>query len=219
MIKAVSFDFDGTLVRSNAIKRNAYYEATESLGHRRALGRVLSSNPGDRRAVLGKFVEELAGKGIIPGRRKKECIERLVRAYTLICVSRISACPEVGGTSKALAALRRSGKKLFLNSATPLEGLLPVLEKRKWRGYFDGVYGTHGKKAAYLRKIMAKCAIGAAELLHVGDGEDDRLAAEEVGCCFLAVKRRRSPFAVPPEREVANLASLAREIGNMEQET
>jgi phosphoglycolate phosphatase-like HAD superfamily hydrolase len=219
MIKAVSFDFDGTLVRSNAIKRKAYYEATKTLGHRGALGRVLSSTPGDRRAVLRNFIEELAGKGIVPGRRKKECVESLVRAYTRICVSRISACPEVAGASKALAALRRSGKKLFLNSATPLAGLLPILEKRKWRGHFDGIYGAHGKKAAYLRKIMAKCAIGTAELLHVGDGEDDRLAAEEVDCHFLAVKRRRPPFAVPPEREVANLASLAREIGNMEQES
>jgi phosphoglycolate phosphatase len=219
MIKVVSFDFDGTLVRSNAIKRSAYYKATETLGLRGSLDRILSSTLGDRRVVLSQYVEELAGKGIIPGGRKKECVERLVREYTRICASRISACPEVTGTSEALAALRRSGKKLFLNSATPLAGLLPILKKRKWRRHFDGVYGAHGNKAANLRRIIAECEIDTKELLHVGDGEDDRLAAEEVGCRFLAVKRRHSPFAVPPERVVANLVFLMREIGNMEQES
>jgi phosphoglycolate phosphatase len=219
VIKVVSFDFDGTLVRSNAIKRSAYFEATEMLGHRGVLDRILSSTSGDRRVVLSKYVEELAGKGIVPGRRKKEWVKRLVREYTRTCVLNISVCPEVAGASKALAALRRSGKKLFLNSATPLAGLLPILEKRGWRRHFDGVYGAHGNKAAHLRRIIAECAIGTEELLHVGDGEDDRLAAEEVGCRFLAVKRRHSPFAVPPERVVANLQFLTREIGNMEQES
>lgn len=57
--KVIIFDFDGTLVLSNEIKRDAYFEVARKLmGHTDSLEKCISQTNGDRRQVFSNFLNE-----------------------------------------------------------------------------------------------------------------------------------------------------------------
>ena len=111
MIRCVVFDFDGTLVHSNRIKRDAFLEVAGAFPDGAALmERVLREAAGrDRYWVFGRFVQSLPH----PADEAE-----LAARYTRVCQERIAAAPEVAGAGSALTQLRREGKRLFLSSAT-----------------------------------------------------------------------------------------------------
>lgn len=179
MIRCIAFDFDGTLVHSNAIKHDAFLEiAAHYPGGEALMRRIMADPPGDRRAVMALFAARIGG-GID--------VDALVADYGRRCEERILRCPARQGVDTALAALRRTGLRLHINSATPTEPLRAVIHRRYGTGFFDGVYGGHGAKVANLRAIMDAEGIGPAALAMVGDGIDDRDAAREAGCAFFGV--------------------------------
>ena len=63
MIACVVFDFDGTLVLSNAIKRDAFYMiADRYAGGRACMDELLTSRTGDRAAILQRLDNEPDGQ-------------------------------------------------------------------------------------------------------------------------------------------------------------
>ena len=60
-IRCIVFDFDGTLVESNPIKREAYYEIfARTTGSADVLERVIRANPeADRYGIVGETREEM----------------------------------------------------------------------------------------------------------------------------------------------------------------
>jgi len=179
MIRCIAFDFDGTLVHSNAIKHDAFLEiAARHTGGQALMRAILADPPGDRRAVMALFAARIGG-GIDP--------DTLVADYGRRCEERILRCPARRGADTALAALRRAGLRLYVNSATPTEPLRAVIHRRYGKAAFNGVYGGHGAKVANLRAIMDAEGIGPASLAMIGDGIDDRDAAHETGCAFFGV--------------------------------
>lgn len=58
MIRCVVFDFDGTLVRSDNIKRASFLAVVRNFDpHGELMARVLTEQPGDRHAIFKRFVE------------------------------------------------------------------------------------------------------------------------------------------------------------------
>ena len=65
MISCVVFDFDGTLVDSNDVKRQAFFEIASSHpgGGVQWMGQALDSEAGDRKAVFHAYVQRMAEAG------------------------------------------------------------------------------------------------------------------------------------------------------------
>lgn len=185
MSRHVAFDFDGTLVRSNRIKRDCFHEAVADLPGAAAVLDALFAGgfEGDRHALLGELVRRLRASGAAGVPDAAALVERYGRA----CRARIAAAPEVPGARAALMALAQSGARLYLVSATPQAPLAEVAADRGLAGFFDRVLGGPTGKAEHLRAIMAERGIGADGLVLVGDGGDDQAAARAVGCRFVAV--------------------------------
>jgi len=181
MIRCVVFDFDGTLVMSNDIKRQGFLEVAGGFdkGPER-MKAILAAPRGDRAAILRCFAEEIGAQAEV---------EDLVYRYTAWCEERILFCPERPGAAQALGRLRRAGLRIHLNSATPTEALQSLVDRRYAPGTFDGVHGGHGVKVGNLRAIQAAEGVQAKEVAMVGDGVDDRAAAEELGCVFVGVNQ------------------------------
>jgi len=184
-IRCVVFDFDGTLVESNAIKRGAYFEIlAETPGSAPAVEAVLRDNPGtDRYGVLARVHEALSARGAGP----LPSVEALVAAYSRICEERVAACSPLPGALETLATLPET-HALYLDSATPTDALERVVEKRGWRRFFRGVFGGPASKLDNLRAIAEREGIAAEEMLYVGDGVTDREAAAAFGCRFLGLE-------------------------------
>lgn len=79
MIRVIAFDFDGTIVDSNSIKRSAFYEVVADIpGAALALDRILiSPESGDRHDVFHALDALLRPTNIDP--------ETLARAYGAKC--------------------------------------------------------------------------------------------------------------------------------------
>lgn len=179
MIRCAVFDFDGTLVMSNDIKREGFFAVTaEIAGGRAAMEALLADPPGDRYAIFAAFAARF---GLDAG--------ELAEAYGAWCEAAILAAPERPGASALLARLRQDGVRIWINSATPEAPLRSIVRRRYPQGTFDGVLGGHAAKVPNLRAVMRAEGLTAAELLMVGDGFDDRDAAAEIGCAFAGLDR------------------------------
>jgi phosphoglycolate phosphatase len=177
VIRCVVFDFDGTLVLSNDIKREGFFAAVaEQQGGLERMARILASPPGDRYAMFRRFAEVT-----------EDNPDELAVRYSSWCEERILVCPDRSGASLALAELRRAGIKVHINSATPSVPLRSLILRRYGEGLFDGVHGGHGAKRQNLESILRQEHLHPSSLAMVGDGIDDQEAALSVGCRFIGV--------------------------------
>lgn len=180
--RCIAFDFDGTLVDSNAIKRESYFEVLAGVeGAGAEIETVLRDHPReDRSGILARVHARLAARGCpsLPS------VAALVEAYSETCEVRVIACPPVPGALAALDGLRDS-HALYLASATPEDALVRVVSGRGWAGRFRGVFGGPRSKVENLSRIAALEGLAPAEMVYVGDAAVDREAADEFGCAFL----------------------------------
>ncbi len=215
MIRTIGFDFDGTLVQSNEIKREAYFAVTQTCGDlSKWVSSALESNAGDRSAILGQIERDATHAGLLlPRSDGKAWASIWVEDYSRFCEKAIATCPEVRGATAALESLSGLGYRLFVNSATPLIALRSILARRGLDRYFDEVYGGFHAKAANLIQELSLSGCQAEEMIFIGDNEMDRAAAVAAGCIFIGIINDASHFREPPKflahdmTEVAHLLS------------
>jgi phosphoglycolate phosphatase-like HAD superfamily hydrolase len=213
-IRCVVFDVDGCLIRSNAFKRNAYFEVFAALpadDRARLVSAALRDLPhGDRFQVIGRVLQLAAGgtAEIDSG----EVMEYAIR-YNDLCEAFASSCDEVPGAAQALTVLA-SRFALYTNSATPQEPLERVIANRGWRLLFREVLGGPRGKVDNLRYILQREGIQAEEMVFVGDEERDRIAALACGCAFIGLRNEESNFLRPLDLEFDNMHDVARHLMN-----
>jgi phosphoglycolate phosphatase len=177
MIRCVVFDFDGTVVLSNHIKREGFFEAVSGFpGGRSHMSAILSNPPGDRYAIFDRFAAITCASST-----------NLAEIYTNWCEERILRCPERHGMGKLIPTLRAKGINIYLNSSTPETPLCSIISRRYGLSFFDGIYGGPCEKAENLRMILSREGIRPTELVVIGDGTDDWDAANRIGCYFIGV--------------------------------
>lgn len=180
------FDFDGTLVDSNAIKAKGFDVVCEALPRQgsEALLEARSRFPtGDRHVLLGYVARRIAK---CP-QQVEPLTRQLTAEYGRYCRSQIATCPPVPGSEATLSQLRRDGYLLFVNSATPVDALKQSIDDRGLTGYFHGVHGGPNSKTANLDAIAVDRGLRFSEILVVGDGLDDYRSALARGAHFVGL--------------------------------
>ena len=199
--QCVVFDFDGTLVDSNALKRAAFFEVLAgSVASADQVAAVLADLP--RADRLGIIEETL--RRVRSGPPDSAVIQELATSYNHICEAGAVACAEMPGATDLLQTLGRT-VPLHLNSATPEEPLLRIIAGRRWTEFFASICGRPTSKLDNLRRISRATGAPAERMVLVGDQDEDARAAREFGCPFVAV----GSFARADWPSVPHLASLA----------
>jgi phosphoglycolate phosphatase len=187
-IRSIVFDFDGTLIDSNRLKYDAYFELFPADDcHARIIRDVLSESFEQTRYVI--LEEILRRLGVGDHTYMKKEVGKLAEQYNDIVVAGAKTCPEKAGAEKALKKFAPM-YRLYVNSTTPDAGLKEIIRFRKWDGYFRGVFGYPHKKPETLLRIMALEKLRCDQVLVVGDGESDRKSAVETGCPFVHVTEK-----------------------------
>jgi phosphoglycolate phosphatase len=202
MIATVVFDFDGTLVDSNAIKKQGFFAVVANhAGGDAMMQRALDEVDGDRRAIFDAYVALQAAANS----SQVHDAESLVGEYSAYVDTAVAAAAEMPGATALLNGLRRHGKHLFLSSATPVASLQRIVERRGWSHLFDAIFGSPNSKRASLLQIRAATAAPSSALAVVGDGVDDRDSAAALGCPFFAVGEARGKL---PHERIFTLCDL-----------
>lgn len=186
----ITFDFDGTLVQSNAIKRQTYYDVVPPGADHAFLTKLIDNAALNRHQVFASFAEHL-------GHDPRDAAE-WAELYDVATRRAVTNCPEVDGATATLEALTAAGHRLYLVSATPTEPLTAIADARAMSGHFDRVLGSPTPKHQHIADICAATGTDVAEVIHVGDQLADRQAAAAAGCRFIAVTAAGGAFA-PPE--------------------
>ena len=222
MIACLAFDFDGTLVNSNHVKLRAFYEIVEEYDPSGAtVTEVLQQCPNeDRYGITRELVRTFRAKGRLP--MQLTSIEALsaqwAEAYTETCQKSIVTCTEVPGASVILEWLSDQGIPAYVNSRTPTDVLNRLVALRGLTHYFSGIYGAPASKLENLRRIQGLARAKPDEILFVGDSEDDRKAAAELGCHFAGViLDNNSRFRQIPTLHVKSLEELRAIVENIQE--
>lgn len=189
MISCVVFDFDGTLVDSNTIKKQAFIAiAREYDGSSEMESILCAKDTGNRTDVFKKFIDSKFDKNNL----QDGFLEKLVENYTLNCRSAIGECSDVHGAITCLNFLNQKRLLVCINSATPANPLIDIIKDRGWVGKFDLILGAPKSKVENLAYIANKFNLNAQEILMVGDMSVDLEAAIKFGSKFAGILSKES---------------------------
>jgi HAD superfamily hydrolase (TIGR01549 family) len=183
MIRTIFFDFDGVIVESVDIKTRAFAE--------------LFANEGED--VVKKVVSyHLNNAGISRYEKFRhiysEILKRLLgdEEFAVLCnnfaarvLDGVVKAPYVRGAKEFLK--KYSGQyRCFVVSATPQEEIEEIIQRRRIRQFFKGVYGAPAKKKDVVREMLARDNTAPCKAVYVGDAMSDYLAAKENKVFFIA---------------------------------
>jgi phosphoglycolate phosphatase len=190
--KVYIFDFDGTLVHSNKIKREAFYNLSdEIIKNRQVVDKVLSAIPElSRFEIIEKIHEKISDNSGLTFERK--VILKAIDRYSEVVRERVLACPEVDGASELLTTLNAEGHLIFISSNTPERPLGQLIAARKWNKLIHGYYGYPKQKHETIQRILTDRQLQPSEVLVIGDGTSDESSALQTGCHFFKVKSGNS---------------------------
>jgi len=180
--KALAFDFDGTLVDSNPIKRGAFDICfSEYSEHAEAIRDYCSRFNHTPRWEKFQYVVEKILKQPYTEERSRELHKRYEDATT----RQVIETPEIPGAMDFLKSLRSC--PVLLLSSTPHPILMDILKARGMTSFFAGIQGAPVNKAEWLRQYRETQRLQPENLLFFGDTPEDAAAARQAGWTFVAV--------------------------------
>src|SRR6476646_1214061 len=112
-ISVLVFDFDGTLVESNAIKRRAFFDSVDAhAGGAARMARILDRVTGDRSAVFTAYIAD----AVSHGQSVAQDAAAFVQCYSERVDTLVAAAPEMPGALSLLEQLRHKRYRAFVNS-------------------------------------------------------------------------------------------------------
>lgn len=184
-IRLYVFDFDGTLVQSNHVKKQAFFDVVGQDDDTKiqALKSIIKNGPHlDRYGIFDSLAQQFEHLDS----------SELAKSYGLQCEKVIFQVPEVPGAVALLSAIQEQDCLAVVNSATPQVDLKRIVSQLDMKDYIDAVYGTPKTKTENLNILMERYELSAAQILVIGDGENDRVAAQNIGCSFYGIKNEYS---------------------------
>jgi len=199
MLKAIVFDFDGTLLESADIKTDAFADLfREYPEHRDAILHYHETHAGISRYVKFRAIY----RDILQKPLSLIEEQQLGDAFRELVLGKMDACPLVPGAVGFLTKVR-THSRCFIASGTPEGELREVVARRGIDKYFDGVYGSPATKPEILRRIRDQHALNPLQMLYVGDALSDLQAAQAESVPFLGRTHKGQRISFPPEAAVA----------------
>lgn len=195
-IRVIVFDYDGTLVFSNEIKRQAFWDifSAEQVVDQ-LLRETIDDMPGGSRFDIIRSVLIRLHEGQLSPEDLDAEVMRLAGEYDRIATKGAATCRERPGVTRMLTALEKS-YSLHLLSATWEPSLLHIIDQRNWSKFFKSIRGFPCDKADELAVIARQEGVLMPEILMVGDSAIDQDAAERAGTHFLLVDEQTSPQSI-----------------------
>ena len=200
------FDFDGVLVDSEQLKRDALKENFLDFGEDFAQDVFeYQQETNCNRHDASLYAANKLGKG-------EEWQKEYSDKYTENVNKKIIAMPNMSTCESMLAGIV-SKYPLYISSGTPQENLIEIVVKKTMRHLFKGIYGSPRTKIYHINHILKKEKLKPEEVLFVGDQEIDYKVAIHFGLDFLAINYRGDKSKVV---EIDKLYDIVKYLDNNE---
>lgn len=181
-IQMVLLDFDGVIIESAIIKKNAYRKLFEIFpGHEKAIQAYQETRGGIPRR---QQFEEIYAR-VLRRTLSLEQKDDLEKRYVGLMLEEVMKAPFVEGAMEFLRDFHER-LELYLVSATPEAELLRTVNSHGLEPYFRKIYGSPPAKAEILDRIFRETGRRPDEAVFIGDYPTDREAAEAAGVPFIA---------------------------------
>ena len=183
--KLFIFDFDGVIVDSVDIKTEAFGEIYSNYGSSitEKVKNYHIENGGLSRYEKIRYFNEVLLKNYNQYKSKDE----LVVEFSNLVKTKVIECPEICGATKFLDYLFNCGKMLTVNSATPSDELIEIIQARNLDNYFRVILGSPKTKLENLQQTIESMKCNVAESIFFGDANTDIHAAESIGMDFIGL--------------------------------
>ena len=182
-IKCLVFDFDGTLVDTNHIKRDGFFKISEDeKDGRKIMSKLLSSKIGNRYILIKKYcaIQKLT----------EEVYSRKVKKYCDYVDSGVINSKVFVGVIELLYFLKENDYTAYINTATPEDNIKKIIHSMQWNNFFESIFGSPNTKIKNL-KLHVLNKFQPSEVLIIGDGEDYYESANQTSCSFTPVGEGR----------------------------
>lgn len=184
-IQAIFFDFDGVLVESNQIKKDAFAELYGQFG-----------------SAAGEYAAEYHRRlgGISRVHKIRHCHEHLLnqqlseqelndwcQKFSDLVKEKVIHATWINGAKDFLIKYHRE-IPFFLISGTPQEELVEIIEHRQMTPFFHEVLGSPVSKSDHVQRLLESCNLNPETCYVIGDGKADIDAAMTCQTQFIGVQ-------------------------------
>ena len=181
MIKAIIFDFDGVLVESAHIKKEAFRRLFSHWGNKvHEVVEYHIQNAGISRYVKFKNIYE----NILHEPYTEEIGLKLGGKFSKIVLNEIKRALFVKGAEEFLHK-NYNRYLFFIASGTPQDELNGIICFKGINKYFKNIFGAPATKPEIINSIVKKNKLGKGEVVLIGDAESDKKAAESTEIHFI----------------------------------
>ena len=179
------FDFDGTLVLSNEIKKEGFYQCIKDFNNGYKLLDEIKNNSvkNDRFHIFKEFALKVSKDY----NEAEKYYKKFLIEYEKYTIQKIKRLSPIKGSIELLAKLKKDKKKVYINSATPFDPLNKTINAIKINQYFDKILGMENNKINNLKEIQNHSQSSKSLMIMIGDGSDDKNAAEKFNIDFYPV--------------------------------
>lgn len=192
--RAVVFDFDGVIVDSVSIKGDAFCALYEPYGAEamRAVRDYHEAHGGMPRYDKLRHWQ----RTIAAGPDDAVTIEALAARFAAEVEHRVSVAPYIGGALVALEAIHQARLPAAIASATPVDELRAIVDRRQLTRFFEVVRGYPDTKKDVIAAMIARHGTVPRDIVMIGDAASDFEAARANGCRFVGIVKpgAASPF-------------------------
>jgi phosphoglycolate phosphatase-like HAD superfamily hydrolase len=186
-LKIICLDFDGVVVDSNSIKSEAFIELFESYQDKIEEIKIFQQE----NESLSRFIKfEYIAKNILKSETPEKVISKWLKKYSDLTIEKVCKCNEINGASAFINYFKKL-MPIYLISATPLNDLNTIINKRGYKDLFKKIYGSPMKKQDAIIEIIENESIDHTDIIYVGDSQSDFVAADEVNISFYAFNSGR----------------------------
>ncbi len=195
-LQAVFFDFDGVIVDSCAVKKEAFRMIFADYPQE-IIEQVMEYH---RQHGGISRVEKIrwAHEKLLAAPLQEEALARWAERYSRLVTDAVVAVPYLAGALEFLDFCKknRGDLPLFIVSGTPQPELREIVRRRGIDRYFTAVLGSPTLKPEHIRNQLDRYKLIPEHCVFIGDASTDHQAAMATGLGFIGIQ---GEVAFPPQ--------------------